>query len=151
MGGHVRRPPPPGLLHRYETGPALCHGDGGPDPERVSGGPVDSGGGGPAPDRVRDGSRGIMALGDIRSGPYGSFREERAYLSRLQASALGAGGRGVMTGSETVDELFALLRRTSRGRLVAKAFRRKHGDGNFGFERRTEARPVHLAPEDAYR
>ena len=131
MGGHVRRPPPPGLLHRYETGPALCHGDGGPDPERVSGGPVDSGGGGPAPDRVRDGSRGIMALGDIRSGlPYGSFREERAYLSRLQASALGAGGRGVMTGSETVDELFALLRRTSRGRLgregvPAEAWRRE--------------------------
>ena len=35
VGGHVRRPPPPGLLHRYETGHALCHGDGGPEASRL--------------------------------------------------------------------------------------------------------------------
>ena len=93
-----------------------------------------------------------MALGDVPFGLYGSGsnREERAYLSRLQAAALGAGGRGNMEGSETVEELFALLRKTSRGRLVSKAFRRKHGDGNFGFDRRTEVRPVRLASPDAY-
>ena len=56
-----------------------------------------------------------------------------------------------MEGSETVEELFALLRKTSRGRLVSKAFRCKHGDGNFGFDRRTEVRPVRLASPDTYR
>ena len=61
-------------------------------------------------------------MGSNTQDPYGSSTEspERAYLSRLQALAVNTGLRGKMNGTETVDQLFALLFEPPEGKEAAE-------------------------------
>lgn len=105
----------------------------------------------------------------VPRGKYGSKsnRLERAYLFRLRAFLIGIGGRGRIDGSETVDELFAFMRRDLKdGDRWADNFIESDGTGNFILDQareedlhleepskyyRTNVEPVRLAPPSQYR
>ncbi len=92
---------------------------------------------------------------------YGSREEpliggrERAYLSRLHALLVnfrvGLGTlRGKFNGTESVDDLFKLLRKQEEGDEAADGFLARHGDGNFGDEKRTGLKTIRLGPKYLY-
>ena len=92
-------------------------------------------------------------MGSNTQDPYGSSTEspERAYLSRLQALAVNTGLRGKMNGTETVDQLFALLFEPPEGKEAAERFMEDHVAGNFIKGRyRTDVPPVPPTPADLF-
>ena len=78
--------------------------------------------------------------------PYGTYLVERAYLSRLHAMMVNSGYRGKFDGVESVDRLFALLRRSDVGTQLAEQFIAKHGDGGD----RTSVNSLRIADKRAY-
>ena len=77
---------------------------------------------------------------------YGSEPAEWAYLSRFHAMLVNSGYRGKFTGVESVDSLFALLRRTDRGASLAELFMSNFGDGG----NRTSLVTIRIADPRAY-
>ena len=78
--------------------------------------------------------------------PYGTYLVERAYLSRVHAMMVNSGYRGKFDGLESVDRLFALLRRSDVGTQLAEQFIAKHGDGGD----RTSVNSLRIADKRAY-
>ena len=77
--------------------------------------------------------------------PYGTYLVERAYLSRLHAMMVNSGYRGKFDGLESVDRLFALLRRSDVGTQLAEQFysqarRRRRPDQREFAQNRGQAR-----------
>ena len=84
--------------------------------------------------------------GSVMAKPYGSVPMEGAYLSRLHAMMVNSGYRGKFDGLESVDRLFALLRRSDVGTRLAELFVAEHGDGGG----RTSLATLRIADERAY-
>ena len=83
-----------------------------------------------------------------RTTSLGGF--ERAYLSRLHAAMFNNGFRSQFEGEESVKSLHSLLQSTKRGRELATAFIKKHGEGNFSDKDRTGLPTVRVAPKRYY-
>ena len=84
--------------------------------------------------------------GSVMAKPYGSVPMEGAYLSRLHAMMVNSGYRGKFDGLESVDRLFALLRRSESGTRLAADFVSNFGDGGG----RTSLATIRIADERAY-